>query len=149
MVEFLGEVLEKGGVVAVLYVLTLLAGGVVFRWLVKKLRESEIGRLTAEAKIEAVRSDEKATRAEMRLAHEEQIHRINQAHAEEIAALREEQKEDANTYAEQLHSLQERRVEEGRAIVREVVQQTTATEAAMTKLGEILLDVRSVIRGAP
>jgi hypothetical protein len=105
------QVLETGGVVAVIQVMVLLGGGIFIRWF-----WAENQRL--HAKIEATLEDHAGRMA------------LNQsAHADHVAKLQT-----------QYNALQERRVAEAQRVTEQVVQHVTNVDRTMEKL-EASLDV--------
>lgn len=138
MWEVAGQVLEKAGVVALLYFLTLVGGGVLFRWMAKKLAEETKARVEAEAAT--------ATKlAELKAQHETEKRVMRDAHNAEITALHEERRLAAEQFAGKLETLQERRLEEARTIVREVVDNASATRRSMEKISDVLEWLRTTM----
>lgn len=138
MWEVAGQVLEKAGVVALLYFLTLVGGGVLFRWMAKKLAEETKARVEAEAAT--------ATKlAELKAQHETEKRVMRDAHNAEITALHEERRLAAEQFAGKLETLQERRLEEARTIVREVVDNASATRRSMDKISDVLEWLRTTM----
>lgn len=138
MWEVAGQVLEKAGVVALLYFLTLIGGGVLFRWMAKKLAEETKARVEAEAAT--------ATKlAECKANHEAEKRAMRDTHAAEITALHEERRLAAEQFAGKLETLQERRLEEARTIVREVVDNASATRRSMDNISAVLEWLRTTM----
>lgn len=138
MWEVAGQVLEKAGVVALLYFLTLLGGGALIRWMAKKLAEETKARVEAEAST--------ATKlAELKAQHERDIRTMRDAHNAEITALHDERRLAAEQFAGKLETLQERRLEESRTIVREVVDNASSTRRSMDKISEVLEWLRATM----
>jgi len=142
-------VLEKAGVVALFFFLSLVGGAFLIRWFVKKLAEESRLRVAAEERINAIVAEESAKRAKVRLAHEQQLNQMRAAHDAEIAALHEERRIAAEQFAQRLEELQERRLEEARTIVREVVENAGATRRSMDKISDVLEWLRMTMMRTP
>ena len=158
MWDFLNNLLEKAGVVAVLFAVVMIAGGLVFRWIgmrylaaekslaekTTKLEKADEVKASAISELQAV---EDKKRAEMRGAHEAQLREIIKSHDDEIIALHIERREAAENFAAKLETLQEKRLEELNKIVREVVTSATKTEGAMVRMADVLDLVKNAMLG--
>lgn len=158
MWDFANNLLEKSGLVAVLFFSVMAAGAFAFRWIGKRYLEAEKNLATKtkalegadaakKAALDKLRAEEDKKRALMRASHEEQIAKIIKAHDEEIFALHIERREAAEGFASKLERLQEKRLEEMQSIVREVVKSATKTEGAMVRMAEVLDIVKNAMLG--
>lgn len=149
MWEFLGSLLEKSGLVAVTFAAFAIAAGLAIRWLSRRLLEAEKSAACIQTKLDRAeiecrnlvaktKAEESAVRATMRKDHEEQLHKISQAHAEEIAALHEERRKAMEDFADRLDKLQERRVGEMTCIVERVAQSTLKIETSLSQVGDTM-----------
>lgn len=139
MWDFLSNVLEQAGVVALLFVLTLLGAGFAFRALWKANQK-------ALSRVAEVQKEEADKRLAARKAHEEEREKMRAAHTKELAALHDEhdkelrgilkaRKEEADAYASKLDAIQERRVAETRDVTTKVVQHIASIDQTVGKLG--------------
>lgn len=153
MWEFLDNLLEKAGFVAVVYAVTVGGLAIAVRYLWKKLdekdkaiasKEAQRAELEAElrtkasekeAAVEAVRSEETEKRSRMRAAFDEQLVQIA-----------DERRREAMVFAEKLEELQEKRVRDAHATVREVVEHIAETRTLVEKITNAMQTLERVLR---
>jgi len=137
--DFLSEVLEQAGVVATLYVLTLLGVAFGMRMLWKAHKEAleklaDVQREEADKRLK-LREAYEAERDSMREAHSKVIAALNDEHDRELKDALNGRHDDAAKYAERLDALQERRVTEVRDVTTKVVQHIASIDTTVGKLG--------------
>lgn len=146
MWEFLNNLLEKAGFVAVVYAVTVGAMGLTIRALWKKIGEREAERADLAAKLEKATAEQLAAVETVRLAEAEKRARMREAFDEQVLALSEERRREVTLYAEKLDQIQERRVQDAHAVVREAVQHIAEVSASVDKITNAMTTLERVLR---
>lgn len=130
MWDFLSGVLEKGGVVAAIFVLYSIGIFFAFRALWnanQKLHD----------RVAEVQKEEGEKRSKMREAHDHEIDKIRTAVLEET-----------QRFATRIDDLQERRVAESQEVIREVIKHVQHTRLAVERVGDTMDVLKDVVTGA-
>jgi len=126
--NFLSDVLEQAGIVAALYMLTLV--GVAFGMRVLWKAHTE-----ALEKLAKVQKEEAEKQIDARKSYEAERISMRDEHNKELRSALKAYQEAAAKYAERLDALQERRVTEMRDVTTKLVQHIASIDSTVGKLG--------------
>jgi len=151
MWEFARQLLEQYGLAAVIVLGTYGGLGVAIRTLWLRLAaEQDASKKATKEHAEAVAKEKHdAALHEAQLLREEHEKRsaMRAEHEKELTELREQQKAEARYYAERLDTLQEKRNDELRDVLRESLEHIASTRQSVDKITDTMSALRDVIRG--
>lgn len=146
MWDFLNNLLEKAGFVAVVYAVTIAAAGLTIRALWLKLAEKETERAELTAKLAKAQAEQLAAVEAVRTSEGEKRARMREAFDEQIVALTDDRRREAAAFAEKLDQIQERRVQDAHAVVRESVQHIAEVSNSVDKITNAMTTLERVLR---
>lgn len=151
MWEFAQQLLEQYGLMAVIVLATYAGLGAAIRALWIRLATAQDATTkAAKEHTEAIAKEKHdAILREAQLLREEHEKRsaMRTEHEKELTELREQQKAEARYYAERLDTLQEKRNDELRDVLRESLEHIASTRQSVDKITDTMSALRDVIRG--
>lgn len=139
MWDFLNNLLEKAGVVAALYALTLVGIGAASRWLwgqwTKTLAAHSAAIKAEEVKRGEMRVAFEVERREMREAHTGAMAREAAEHAAELLAVAEQRRAEAERFGARLDAVRDHHTEQMVGLVEKSTRHIERIDQSVAKLG--------------
>lgn len=146
MWDFLNNLLDKAGFVAVIYTVTVAGLGLAVHALWKKSAEKEEERAQLAAKLEAAQAEKAAAVEAVRSAEIERRSNMRKAFDEQLRIIAEERRAEAAAFASRLETVQERRVQDAHTTVREAIEHIAETRSAVDKITNAMSTLERVLR---
>ena len=138
--KFLGDVLEKGGTVAMLFTFVIITFGIVIRVLWSRNQELHKAATEHEKTLKNLTKGHSNQLQKLQTAHIERLEEMAQRHAEDLKTLSERHIKEKRLMGGRLDELQERRVEEARTVTEKVMAYIQHIDQFVAKL-EVTIDI--------
>ncbi len=145
MWEFLNNLLEKAGFVAVVYAVTIGALGLTVRALWKRLEAKESERAALAAQLAAATAERAAAIEAVRHEETERRSRMREALDAQLMQIAEERRAETRAFSDRLDTLQERRVKDAQDVMREAVEHIAETRQSVDKITHAMQTLERVL----